>query len=71
MVIRMNDDEWQSNAQWPLECYRGADGKGISTDTHRSAAGAEAVCRILEAEGFGGQGEYFPIKTWYHKVKEK
>ena len=56
--------EWQSNAQWPLDVYRGADGKGISTDKHRTKEGAQIVCDMLRGDGFGGEGKAFPIKTW-------
>jgi len=60
--------EWQSNAQWPKECYVGMYGDSVSTDTHRDLAGAIAVCVALEKEGFGGDSEYYPIKTWWNKV---
>ncbi len=56
--------EWQSNAQWPLEVFKGMYGDGISTDKHQSEEAAQNVCDALEIDGFGGQGEYFPIKTW-------
>lgn len=55
---------WQSNAQWPLDVYRGPYGDGISTDTHRSQEEAEAVCRLLKRDGFGGERKHFPIRTW-------
>ena len=53
-------DKYQSNAQWPLDVYRGMDGNGISTDTHRTKADAQAVCDILRREGFGGERKNFP-----------
>lgn len=57
-----------SNAKWPLEVYRGMDGKGISTDTHESLEGAIAVCRALKRDGFGGQGKEFPLDVWVEKI---
>jgi len=56
--------EWQSNAQWPLDTYRGIDGKGISTDMHRNKEAAVAVCDGLKKKGFGGEGKVFPVKVW-------
>lgn len=56
--------KWTSNAQWPLRAYRGMDGKGITTDEHRSENDAKVVCRELERCGFGGEGVYFPLRTW-------
>jgi hypothetical protein len=57
-------EKFQSNAQWPLDVYRGMDGSGISTDTHGSAHQAQFICAALEREGFGGEGKHFPIRTW-------
>lgn len=56
--------KWTSHAQWLLSVYRGMDGKGISTDTHRSEEEAKAVCRALEHDGFGGDHTNFPLRTW-------
>jgi len=61
---RCTRKEWASHAKWPLEVYKGADGKGISTDTHRTKEAAQIVCGALKAKGFGGMGELFPISTW-------
>jgi hypothetical protein len=61
-------NKWSSNAQWPLDVYRGMDGTGITTDTHRTEKEAKAVCRLLEREGFGGERKHFPIRTWTEKV---
>lgn len=62
-------DKYQSNAQWPLDVYRGMDGNGISTDTHRTKADAQAVCDILRREGFGGERKNFPIRVWVSEVR--
>lgn len=56
--------KWKSNAQWPLDVYRGMDGSGISTDTHESLEGAQAVCDGLRRDGFGGERKHFPVRTW-------
>jgi hypothetical protein len=53
-----------SNAKWPHLVYGGIDGKGITTDYHDTRGQAEAVCRTLERDGFGGQCVDFPIQTW-------
>lgn len=62
-------DKYQSNAQWPLDVYRGMDCTGISTDTHRTKAGAQAVCDMLRREGFGGERKHFPIRVWVSEVR--
>lgn len=55
----------QSNALWPADVYKGMYGDSISTDTHRSEEDAQAICRALEREGFGGgERKHFPLKTW-------
>lgn len=59
---------YKSNAQWPVEVYKGVYGDGISTDSHGTEGEAKAVCRRLESEGFGGDKEVFPIKTWVTEI---
>lgn len=36
----------------------------VTEDTHRTEEQALAVCRMLENEGWGGEGVEFPVKTW-------
>lgn len=55
---------YQSNAEWPPGVCSSMYGDNISTDQHRAFEEAEAVCRGLEREGFGGQGKHFPVRTW-------
>ena len=62
--------EWISKVQWDLNCYRGQYGDGVSTDKHPTRESAEAVCRSLEREGFGCEGEHYPIRTWVVKEGE-
>ena len=61
--------KYQSNAQWPLDVYRGMDGTGISTDTHETHYGALAVCTALRRDGFGGERKHFPIRVWVSEVR--
>ena len=56
--------KYRSNAQWPLDVYKGMFGDGISSDDHQTAEMAQSVCKGLEKDGFGGEGKHFPIKTW-------
>jgi hypothetical protein len=56
--------KYLSFAEWPEGTCRNRFGKPISQDTHESKESAERVCRLLEREGYGGQGEAFPIRTW-------
>jgi len=55
---------FRSHARWPKEVYSGMDGSCISTDNHGTEEQAKIVCRRLELDGFGGDGQAFPIETW-------
>lgn len=56
--------KYLSHAEWPEGVCRDMFGKPHSQDTHESEEAAEKICRLLEREGYAGQGEYFPIRTW-------
>ena len=58
---------WTSNAEWPLDVYRGMRGDGITSDTHGTIEEAQAVCDALRCDGFGGQRKDFPLRTWVEK----
>lgn len=60
---------YQSNAEWPKEAYTGKHGDSISIDQHRTKEEAQAACNMLDYSGFGGKGEYFPIRTWVSEVR--
>ena len=47
--------KWKSVAVWK--------DFDTTTDMHRTKESAEAVCRMLESDGFGGEGKIFPTKT--------
>lgn len=56
--------EYISKAYWPEGTETGDPfGQPISTDRHMTRKEAEGVCRVLERDGFGCNGEIFPIKT--------
>jgi hypothetical protein len=56
--------KWRSIAVWPDTIRVGhIVGKNESDDTHDSKGQAEAVCRLLEKHGFGGEGNVFPVST--------
>lgn len=44
-------------------------GRFITKDKHHSKEQAEAVCDLLEQNGFGGEGLVFPELTVVRKVK--
>jgi hypothetical protein len=46
--------KYKSIAEW---------GDFTTEDTHDTQDQAESVCRILERDGFGGQGKVFPKST--------
>lgn len=39
-----------------------------TTDRHNTKEEAEAVCRLLKKEGFGGRHIYFPIETRVEEI---
>jgi len=54
-----------SIAKWPKE----ADifdkyGNNETHDRHENALQANAVCMMLERDGYGGAGKIFPLETW-------
>jgi len=60
-----------SKAYWPKDAGLSlGNTECSSTDTHRSRAEAESVCRSLEKYGFGCGGNIFPVKTEVIEQKE-
>ncbi len=56
--------KFRSVAVWPNTIKVGnVIGKNESTDTHDTEEQAEAVCRMLLRDGFGGEMEVFPLST--------
>lgn len=62
--------KYQSNAKWPNHVSGGITSDNVSTDTHHTYKAANAVCKALEENGLGGDGEVFPIETWVSNVDE-
>lgn len=64
--------KYKSIAQWRKnEVKHLGNTNNISEDTHDTKEQAEAVCRMLERDGFGGNGQIFPIRTWIEPVGTK
>lgn len=62
--------KWKSIAVWPDSIKVGnIVGKNESEDIHYDEDQAYAVCRGLRRDGFGGQGQVFPISTRVEEVK--
>jgi len=57
--------KWKSCAKWEgnLEFSN-----SLTTDQHDTKEQAEAVCEMLERDGFGGDGIHFPINTWVEPI---
>jgi hypothetical protein len=53
---------WESWARWPAGVMGNREQN--SMDEHDTREQAEAVCRMLERDGFGCAGTIFPIATW-------
>jgi len=62
----MNPDKnFRSHARWPENTIAfSMNGTQITTDNHNSEEEAQAVCNILEREGYGGNDKVFPVETW-------
>jgi len=60
--------KWKSCAEWPDGHVTGTERKNITTDTHDTKSQAEAVCKLLEREGLGGERCHFPVKTWVEET---
>jgi len=56
--------DWKSNAEWPDGVVSTAKGDNITSDSHLTERAAEAVCKRLQDEGLGGEGLFFPVRTW-------
>ena len=55
--------KYTSNAKWPrMDAYIG--NSDTTSDEHDTREQAQAVCDMLERDGFGGAGKMFPVKTW-------
>jgi len=61
--------KWQSCAEWPPGHIIGADPENVTTDKHWTREEAEAVCRLLEEEGLGGERIHFPVRTWVDEIE--
>jgi len=61
---------YQSNALWPKGVCSTMWGDDISTDTHSTKDAAVSVCFMLERDGFGGQRQHFPLRTWVSSVQQ-
>jgi hypothetical protein len=62
--------KYMSIAHWPEGTETGDPyGKPITTDKHMTEGEAEAVCKMLKAEGYGGDKILFPVKTEVVKIK--
>lgn len=59
--------KFRSVARWPEGVLGFSD--NISTDKHYTREQAIAVCKLLEVEGFGGEGKIFPVKVWVESLK--
>jgi len=58
--------KYKSCAQW----NSAETGIEYSEDFHASPEAAESVCRMLKRQGFGGQGKFFPVRTWTEPFAE-
>ena len=54
-----------SIAVWPDDLYVGSnvEGKNETSDELHSKEAAEAVCRMLKRDGYGGERKVFPLST--------
>lgn len=57
---------YKSCAEWPSDCCPSIG--NYSQDSHDSKETAEAICRVLLIGGFGGDGKFFPVRTWVEPI---
>ena len=63
--------KYKSIALWPAnEKLYLSSVNNQTEDTHDTESQAKCVCWRLEKDGFGGDRQIFPIKTWVEPVKE-
>ena len=60
-----------SVAKWPWPKVRLGNFDNTSTDTHDTLDQALAVIRELKENGFGGNGNIFPIETYVMEERKK
>lgn len=62
--------QWRSCAKWPdgLLAFAYPDHDNTTRDMHDSKEAAEAVCKMLERDGLGGERIHFPVKTWVERL---
>lgn len=60
--------KYLSCAEWP-ENTIGRNQK-VTTDRHDSKEHADAVCKMLDRDGYGGEGKIFPLRTWTEEVND-
>lgn len=56
--------EWYSIADWGEYTIFNGRQDNLTHDRHGSKEAAEAVCRLLARNGFGGERCVFPVRTW-------
>lgn len=59
---------WKTVAKWPYPEVGLGNEDNMSVDYHRTRAAADAVISRLLTEGFGGDGEIFPIEAYCIEV---
>lgn len=64
----MNETKpWKSIARWPVKA---GVANNESTDDHYTEAEARGVCKLLRANGYGGDGDIFPTGLYIAHFKD-
>ena len=61
---------WKSFAEWDEAVFTNSYGQNITEDIHPTERAALSVCKRLNREGFGGERQHFPIRTWTKETCE-
>jgi len=59
----MRDMIWQSCAEWPPGTILGQEDQ-VTKDVNGSKDSAQGVADMLRRDGFGGDKQIFPLRTW-------
>ena len=64
----MPNHKWKSIVVWdPKLGFQDNE----TVDYHDTKEAAEAVCRMIQRQGLGGEGIHFPVKTRVESLKTK
>jgi len=68
-MSEVTNSRFYSYAEWDKH-IPGFHQRNTTRDEHDTQRQAEAVCDALKRDGLGGEGKFFPLRTWTELIKE-